>query len=159
MLNLITNSISNLTNLNHFNQFINHKVEVTTRESRITFNYYDFNYDICDNDLILMEKTDKDCRVYIPVDKITSVTNLTDDLYTTVVDIKYKDEFGDKIISICCAERRPIPVRCDRCGYVFSDDEQIWYINQQGQYGSVYDGDWVCKRLCDSCVEVLMDNN
>ena len=157
MLNLITNSISNLTNLNHFNQFINHKVEVTTRESRITFNYYDFNYDICDNDLILMDETDKDCRVYIPVDKITSVTNLTDDLYTTVVDIKYKDEFGDKIISICCAERKPIPIRCNKCGYVFEDGEQVWEINQQGQYGSIYDGDWLVKKLCDRCVEVLMD--
>ena len=147
----------NLNLISNLNQFVNHKVEVTTRESRITFNYYDFNYDICDNDLVLMDETDKDCRVYIPIEDITSITNLTDDLYSTVVDIKYKDEFGDKIISICCAEGKPIPVRCDKCGYIFSEDEQVWYINQQGQYGSVYDGEWVCKRLCDRCVEILMD--
>ena len=157
MLNLISNSISNLTNLNHINQFVNHKVEVTTRESRITFNYYDFNYDICDNDLVLMDEYDKDCRVYIPVDEITSVTNLTDDLYTTVVDIKYKDEFGNKILSICCAESKPIPVTCDKCGYVFGDGDQIWWINQIGEYGSVYDGENISKKLCDSCVEILMD--
>ena len=147
----------NLNLISNFNQFINHKVEITTRESRITFNYQDFNYEVTEEDLILMDETDNDCRVYIPVGEIVEVTNLTDDLYTTVVDIKYRDEFGDKILSICCAERKPIPVRCDKCGYVFSDDGQIWYINQQGQYGSVYDGDWLVKKLCDRCVEVLMD--
>ena len=147
----------NLNLITKLNQFINHKVELTTREARITFNYYDFNYEVTEDDLILMDGTDKDCRVYIPIEEITSVTNLTDDLYTTVVDIKYRDEFSNKIISICCAERRPIPVRCDKCGYVFEEDEQIWYINQQGQYGSMYDGDWLVKKLCDRCVEVLMD--
>ena len=146
------NLISNLTNLNHINQFVNHKVEVTTRESRITFNYYDFNYDICDNDLVLMDEYDKDCRVYIPLDEITSVTNLTDDLYTTVVDVKY----GDKILSICCAERRPIPVRCDRCDYVFNNGDQIWYINQIGEYGSMYDGDVISKKICENCLEKFL---
>jgi len=147
----------NLNLISNLNQFVNHKVELTTRESRITFNYYDFNYDICDNDLVLMDEYDKDCRVYIPVDEITSVTNLTDDLYTTVVDIKYKDEFGNKILSICCAERKPIPVRCDRCGCVFGDGDQIWWINQIGEYGSVYDGENISKKLCDSCVKILID--
>jgi len=154
MQNPILNPIQNL---NHFNQFVNHKVELTTRESRITFNYYDFNYDICDNDLVLMDEYDKDCRVYIPVDEITSVTNLTDDLYTTVVDVKYRDEFGNKILSICCAESKPIPVKCDRCEYVFSDGDQIWWINQIGEYGSVYDGENISKKLCDSCVKILID--
>ena len=155
MLNLIPNSISNLTNLNHINQFVNHKVEVTTRESRITFNYYDFNYDICDNDLVLMDVSDKDCGVYIPFEEITEITNLTDDLYTTVVDIKY----GNKILSICCAERKPIPVRCDRCEYVFSDGDQIWWINQVGEYNSIHDNEVINKKLCDRCVEILMDGN
>jgi len=149
----------NLSLIANLNQFINHKVEITARESRITFTYQDFNYDICDDDLILMDETDPDCRAYIPVDKITEIINLTDDLYSTVVDIRYNDELEDKMISICCAERKSIPVKCDKCGYVFGDEEQIWYINQQGQYGSMYDGDWICKRLCDNCVEVLMDDN
>jgi len=150
-------NLNSIPNLNHLNQFVNHKVEVTTRESRITFNYYDFNYEVTENDLILMDEYDKDCRVYIPIEEIILVTNLTDDLYTTVVDVKYRDEFGNKIISICCAESKPIPVRCDKCGYVFGEDEQIWYINQQGQYGSVYDGENISKKLCDSCVEILVD--
>jgi len=157
MLNFIQDPISNL-NLNYLNQFVNHKVEITTRGSRITFTYQDFNYDIYDNDLVLMDEIDTDCRIYIPLEEVIEITNLTDDLYTTVIDIKY-GESGNKILSICCAERRPVPIKCDKCGYVFSEDEQIWYINQQGQYGSVYDGDWICKKLCDRCVEVLMDDN
>ena len=60
---------------------------------------------------------------------------------------------------IGCAEERPIPVKCDKCEHEFEEFEQIWSINQQGEYMSVFDGDWISKRLCDSCISWLMDEN
>jgi len=157
MLNFIQNPISNL--ISNLSQFVNHKVEITTRDSRITFIYQDFNYDICDNDLVLMDEIETDCRVYIPLNEITDVTNLTNDLYSTVVDVKHGDELENKMISICCAEHKPIPVTCSKCGYVFGIEEQVWRIEQQGQYGSAYDGDWICKKLCDKCVSTLIESD
>jgi len=139
----------------NLNQFIGHKVEITTRGSRITFIYHNFNCDIIEKDLVLMDETDGDCRVYIPIDEIKEITNLTDDLYTTVVDIKY----GNKMISVCCAERKPIPIKCNKCGHEFQEDDQIWNINQQGEYGSIYDGEWISKRLCDNCIKDLMGSD
>ena len=161
MLNLIPNSISNLNlNFNHINQFINHKVELTTRELRITFNYQDFNYDICDNDLVLMDEYDKDCRVYIPLDEIVEVTNLTNDLYSTVVDIKY----GDKILSICCAEEKFIYPRCYKCGKtILVPEDSIYYIHGNINYNSYYDdpeeiGIINSLSFCDSCVHNFVGN-
>ena len=144
----------NLNFISNLNQFVNHKVEISTRGLRITFNYQDFNYEVTEEDLILMDVSDKDCGVYIPVGEIVEVTNLTDDLYTTVVDIKY----GDKILSICCAERKPIPVRCDRCGKeILIPEETIWYIHGQANYGSYYDDpeeNSIVNSLsfCDNCI-------
>jgi len=157
MLNLIPNSIANL-NLDYLNQFINHKVEITTRDLRITFIYQDFNFDICDNDLVLMDETDTDCRAYIPLNEITGIVNLTDDLYSTVVDVKYRDKLEDKMISICCAERKFIYPRCYKCGKeIFVPEESIWYINGSANYGSYYDDpeeNSIINSLyfCDSCI-------
>lgn len=141
--------------ISKLNQFIGRRVEITTRESRITFTYQYFNYDVDENDLVLMDETDDDCRVYIPVDDVTEIINLTDDLYTTVVDIKY----DGKVILVCCAEKRPVSIKCDKCNHMFEEDEQVWSINQQGEYNSIYDGDWICKRLCDRCVSWLIEDD
>lgn len=141
-------------------QFIDRKCEVsfhylTEDKLSASYNYNLFSYELDNEYISLLDKNDNDCRTYVHLDEVIEVTNLTDDLYTTVVSIKYKD----KVISICCAEQKPVPIRCDKCGHVFDENEQIWSINQQGEYGSIYDGDWISKRLCDSCVSWLVEGD
>lgn len=144
------------TNISTFNQFVGHKVELSTKDSRITYQYHNFNYDVdFENDLVIMDDSDSDCKTYIPLNKITEIINLTDDLYSTVVNVKY----GDEQINICCAESRPALVKCDRCLHIFKDDEQIWIINQQGQYGSQFDSERISKKLCDDCIETLVNGS
>lgn len=142
------------------NQFIDRKCEVNfhyliDNKLSATYNYNSFSYELDDEYIYLIDQNDEDCRTNIPLDEVIEVTNLTDNLYTTVVSIK----FNDRIVSVCCAERKPILVKCDKCGYVFQEEDQIWYINQQGEYESIYDGDWICKKLCDKCISWLIEGD
>jgi hypothetical protein len=50
-------------------------------------------------------------------------------------------------------------VTCDRCKKKIPEGEPIWYINQQGEYGSKLDGDIISKQLCDDCMEDILNED
>lgn len=139
-----------MKNYQLLDQFIDRKCEVgfhylTDDRLSASYNYNSFLYELNLDEgyIYLIDQDDEDCRTCIPLNEVVEVTNLTDDLYMDVVDIK----FTDKIIGVCCAERKPVPVICNKCKHEFQEDEQIWYINQQGEYNSIYDGDWISKKI------------
>ena len=47
-------------------------------------------------------------------------------------------------------------VICDRCKKEIEDGEPIWFINQQGEYGSMYDNKCVSVEICDNCLDDFM---
>jgi len=47
-------------------------------------------------------------------------------------------------------------VVCDRCKKVIEDGEPIWFISQQGEYGSMYDNEFVSVEICDDCLDDFM---
>lgn len=138
------------------NQFIGKKVELTNKERTTTYNYHNFNYEVTEEELILMDSS-PDCKTYIPIDEIKEITNLNADVFKTVVDIPYGN--GDQI-SICCTESKPIYPKCHKCEKeIKTPEESIWHIRGQICYGSHFDsaGNYIADivhglKFCDSCI-------
>ena len=142
-------------NLSCFEKFIGHNVFIQNEDADITYLYHNLSidYDTYGDHLILIDG-ENECKTWIPLYLIRGITNLSDDLYVDVIEINAQYDWR-----IGCAEERLVPVKCDKCGHEFEEFEQIWSINQQGEYMSVYDGDWICKKLCDSCLTSFLGNN
>ena len=49
-------------------------------------------------------------------------------------------------------------VICDRCGKIIDENNQVWFINQLAEYGSIYDGDFISKEICDDCLENFLSS-
>ena len=124
-------------NLSKLNQFIGHKVELSTKDNSITYHYQEFDWNIDDDgSLVLADDTETDCNTYIEMDMINSITNLTEDLYHDVVDIEY----GDNRLSVCCAEVEPILPKCYKCGKEIQPLlDTKWQVQGEVNYGSYYD--------------------
>jgi len=46
---------------------------------------------------------------------------------------------------------------CDRCKKVIENDDLVWFINQRGEYGSMYDSEHISIDICDSCLDDFME--
>ena len=79
------------------------------------------------------------------------MTNLTDDVYHDVIDIK-TDKY---ILSICSKEEKPVVPVCSKCKKEFGEYDNSWNINQQAGYDSLRDGDEISVKICDSCFEKM----
>jgi hypothetical protein len=80
------------------NKFIGHNVELTTKDRDITYQYKNFNWHVdCDDDLVLMDGNELDCKTYIPIRKINGISNIAENMCDDVVSIGY----GDKRICLC----------------------------------------------------------
>jgi len=44
-------------------------------------------------------------------------------------------------------------VICDKCGKIILDYDEIWFIRQLASYGSNYDGEYISKEICETCLE------
>ena len=44
-------------------------------------------------------------------------------------------------------------VICDKCGKIIHDYDQIWFIRQLASYGSNYDGEYISKEICETCLD------
>jgi len=48
-------------------------------------------------------------------------------------------------------------VICNRCGKeIIENKDHVWFINQLAGYGSIYDGDFISKEICDECLEEFL---
>ena len=54
-------------------------------------------------------------------------------------------------IQICVYEE---PVRCFRCGLILNEGRRntVWEVNSSGGYGSHFDSERVCVKICDDCI-------
>jgi len=131
------------------NEFTGHKVELSMVDPLFCFMYQRFQWTVDDDYLILQDETEEEAIVYIPLDEITEIKNINDkDMYSDVVDIKT----STYTLSVCCMEARPVIPICDRCKKPL-ENEQVWFINQTGEYGSRFDSETINKRLCDDCLD------
>lgn len=110
-----------------------------------------FDYELDEFYLHLKDVTNNRIEATIRFDEIADIFNLGDDVdvYEDLVKIRTNYHTTYYIHTL---EKKPLLLTCDKCGYEFEEYDPIWNINQQGQYGSMFDGDWICKRLCDDCV-------
>ena len=46
---------------------------------------------------------------------------------------------------------------CNKCGREIENGEPVWFINQYGVYGSVYDNERLTKEFCDKCLERFLE--
>ena len=140
-------------------QFVDRKCEVSFHSLldntlSATYIYDSFAYQLTDEYIKLHDQTEDDCVLTsIELDKINSISNLTDDFYFDVVSIKT----NDYIVGVCTLERKFIYPRCFKCGKEILLPETIWYIHGQANYGSYYDDpeeNSIVNSLsfCDSCI-------
>jgi predicted Zn-ribbon and HTH transcriptional regulator len=108
-----------------------------------------FYYEMDENFLYLKDASDNRIKTCIRISEIADIYNQDENVYNDLIRIK---TYYHTTYYIHTNEKTPVPEYCDKCGHVFDKDDQVWVINQKGQYGSVFDGDWICKRLCDDCV-------
>ena len=147
-------------NCNLLDQFNDRKCEVSFHSMlnnalSATYVYNSFSYQLIDEYIQLHDQSEDDCVVTsIELDKINSISNLTDDFYFDVISIKT----NDYIVNVCTLERKFIYPRCFKCGkQILVPDETIWYIHGNANYGSYYDDpeeNAIVNSLhfCDSCV-------
>jgi hypothetical protein len=135
-----------------FNKFTGHQVEITVNQTT-TFQYGYFNYRKDDDNLMLYDEMNPDCTTYIPLSTV-SIANTTTDLYDDIVTINY----DNNILTITCAECRPVLPKCFRCGHeIHIPEETIWHLNGQANFGSHYeDTGFNSACLCDDCVHVFI---
>jgi hypothetical protein len=131
--------------------FIGHTVELDIQEPSTTYIYNNFQWYVDNNQLVLTDGNEHDCRTYIPIEEINDVENLCEDMYQTVVTIRCKQY----VYSVCCFESEPIPPVCDKCKKEFKEYEHTWEVNQTAGFGTKRDGDDVSIKICDSCFEKL----
>lgn len=148
--------------LSKLNQFLDMKCEVSfnfhTHNNNFmgTYVYNCFNYKEEESAMFIFDSNDETLNTRLEKNIIQKIYNLRDDdLYNDVVSI-YTDDF---IISITTLEQKLSIPECDKCGHVFEEDQQIWRINQIGNFGSVHDSETINKKLCDCCVSILMDKD
>jgi len=138
-------------NLRHLNQFVGHKVELFYHSPTLpyasTYTYGSFNWEMVEDDLCLMDELDDDCKTFVNLNEVKEIANLSEDLYSTVVDL-VTDKFT---LSICCAEERPIIPACSKCGKKLNELDFIWCVDQKAGFGSIHDGDYIKIKLCDDC--------
>jgi len=113
-----------------------------------------FIYELDKNFLRLKDMTNEMVGSNIILSEITGIESLGEDIYHDLIRVRTNDNITYAIKTI---EKPPIPIHCDKCGHQFKNEQdQIWFINQQGEYGSIHDGDWISKKLCDHCVTDLI---
>lgn len=125
------------------NQFIGRKVEVffhsLTLPYSATYRYNSFTWKVCEEDLCLGDSEESDNKTFINTNEIKSIKNLTEDIYTTVLDLCT----GDFMVSICCVEEKVKLHSCNHCGKEIEFNE-YWL---SGSYGNI--------RLCEDCAYPL----
>lgn len=157
-----------INQLSKMDKFVGHKVQLSSKFGDLTFNYNNFDYDLDpENVLILKDADDKDCKTYIRLELINSITNLInedyeDALYKDVVTINY----CDTCLNICCAEQKPTYPKCHKCGNEIKIPIQsIWKLEGKVNFGSHFDSPYNALmykvhdlRFCDNCIYEFVGN-
>jgi hypothetical protein len=145
-----------LKNFELLNRFCGRKCEIDftfsngTRPLFATYIFHEFDYTLDEEYIRFEDTTETECDTSIELSRITLVKNLDEDIYNDVVAIVTEDF----TVSVCLLEEKPIIPRCDRCKKELDNNEQVWFINQMGEYNSsCRDGQNVQVKVCDSCFE------
>lgn len=149
-------SHQNKTSITRLDQFINHKVVVgfLNPNSNHILQEFKWKYDDEYENLVLYDEKEREAKTYIPLVDITEVTNLTDDIYFDVIDVKTKDN----IFSVCTMEERPISPICSKCGKDLSN-EYTHTIDLEIGFGSKYDGNAIHRKYCEDCIALIFNFN
>lgn len=144
-------------NLSCLEKFMGHSVFIKNEGAEETFIYSNLLVDCStyDNGLMLSDGNN-DCKTFIPYETIYSINNINDDLYSDKISISavhYNWKIG-------CAEKRPVLPKCFKCGKEIREfEDQTWYIQQEGMYGSKYDGEIVSVKICDDCLSNFLGDS
>lgn len=115
-----------------------------------------FNYDLDEHFLHFKDATSNQVKTTVRLDEIDDILNLGNDVdvYDDLVKIS---TYYHTTYYVHTIEKKPIPIHCDKCGYEFAEEDQMWFINQRGEWGSIHDGDLISVRLCDNCVSYFIN--
>lgn len=108
-----------------------------------------FYFEVDKHFLTLRDATNDMVKTCIRLSEIDIINNLGEDVYKNLIRIITSYDITYYIKTI---EKKPTPIHCDKCGCEFKEEDQTWFIHQQGEWSSRYDGDWISKKLCDNCV-------
>lgn len=114
-----------------------------------------FYYEMDEFYLHFKDAINNQVKTTVRLDEIADVLNLGDDMEIYDDLIKIYTQYHTTYY-IHTTEKKLLPFHCDKCGHKFESNDPIWNINQQGEYGSIYDGDWISKKLCDDCVSFFI---
>lgn len=83
------------------NDFVGYKTELSLVNPNITFMYYNFNWDIDEQNLILFDSNEEESKVYLPLFKINNIKDLsTKRMFDNVISVYLKD----CILHITCCD-------------------------------------------------------
>lgn len=117
-----------------------------------------FYYEMDEFFLRLKDATNNQVKTTVRLDEISDIFNLGDDvdIYDDLVKVKthYHTTYYIKI-----NEKRPVPIKCHKCGKEINFIEDKWFIHGYDSWLNAYDGDlWQIHELsfCTECVSNLI---